>query len=128
MNTSARARGTWDKVEFYTSYFLLAVLASVIGTRLGFDGVWQMPMVDLVLSIVALLLVLASFWFARHHRRWRLWIIAFASATQLVPMVVREPVLLFPLLGALIPIAILVGCLVALSKKNPNVRPPQGSR
>ena len=69
----------------------------------------------------------ASFWFARHTRRWRLAIIAFASATQLVPMVVRHPVLLFPLLGALVPVAILVGCLVALSKKGGSGRPPQGS-
>jgi len=80
-----------------------------------------------MLSVIALVLVVGSFWFARHSRRWRLWIIAFASATQLVPMVIRQPVLLFPLLGALIPVAILVGCLVALSKKNTNVRPPQGS-
>jgi len=127
MNTPAPVRGTWDKVEFYTSYFLLAVLASVIGTRLGFDGVWQMPTVDLTLSIISLLLVVGSFWFARHRRRWRLWIIAFASATQLVPMVVREPVLLFPLLGALIPVAILVGCLMALSKKRPSGHPQSGS-
>ena len=127
MNTPAPVRGTWDKVEFYTSYFLLAVLASVIGTRLGFDGVWRMPTVDLTLSIIALLLVAGSFWFARHRRRWRLWIIAFASATQLVPMVVREPVLLFPLLGALIPVAILVGCLMALSKKRPSGHPQSGS-
>jgi hypothetical protein len=127
MNTSTAARGTWDKVEFYTSYFLLTVLASVIGTRLGFDGVWQMPKIDLVLSIIALLLVIGSFWFARHHRRWRLWIIAFASATQLVPMVVRQPVLLLPLLGALIPVAILVGCLVALSKKGSGGHPQGGS-
>ena len=127
MNTVAVSGGKWDKVEFYTSYFLMAVLASVIGTRLGFDGVWQMPKVDLVLSIIALLLVIGSFWFARHHRRWRLWIVAFASATQLVPMVVREPVLLLPLLGALIPVAILVGCLVALSKKRPSGHPQSGS-
>ena len=127
MNTPAPLRRTWDKVEFYTSYFLLAVLASVIGARLGFDGVWQMPTVDLVLSIIALLLVIGSFWFARHCRRWRLWIIAFASATQLVPMVVREPVLLFALLGALIPVAILMGCLVALSKKRPGGHPQNGS-
>jgi len=82
---------------------------------------------DLDLSVIALALVLASFWFARHSRRWRLAIIAFAAATQLVPMVVREPVLLLPLLGALIPVGILVGCLVALSKKGPSARPPQGS-
>ena len=127
MNTPATVRGTWNKVEFYTSYFLMAVLASVIGTRLGFDGVWKMPPVDLTLSIIALLLVIGSFWFARHNRRLRLCIIAFASATQLVPMVIREPVLLFPLLGALIPVAILVGCLMALSKKGRSGSPPLGS-
>ncbi|MEO5830956.1 MAG: LrgA [Rhodanobacter sp.] len=127
MNTVAAPAGRWDKVEFYTSYFLMAVLASVIGTRLGFDGVWQMPMIDLVLSIIALLFTVGSFWFARHSRRLRLWIIAFASATQLVPMVFRQPVLLFPLLGALIPVAILAGCLVALSKKNHGAGPPTSS-
>lgn len=127
MNTPARARGTWDKVEFYTSYFLLAVLISFIGTRLGFATVWQLPTIDFVLSVIAMLLLIASFWFGRHSRRWRLWTIGFAAATQIVPMVIREPVLLFPLLGALIPIAILVGCLIALSKKGANVRPSQGS-
>ncbi len=127
MNTAAPVRGTWDKVEFYTSYFLLIVLVTVIGMRLSFDTVWQMPKVDLVLSVIALLLVVGSFWFARHSRRLRLWIIAFASATQLVPMVIRQPVLLFPLLGALIPVAILVGCLMALSKKRPGGHPQSGS-
>lgn len=127
MNTLAVPGGRWDKVEFYASYFLMAVLASVIGTRLGFDGVWQMPTIDLVLSIIALLLVIGSFWFARHNRRLRLWIITFAGATQLVPMVIRQPVLLFPLLGALIPVAILVMCLVALSKKSHSDGPRAGS-
>ncbi|EIL96334.1 LrgA [Rhodanobacter thiooxydans] len=125
MNTPASGHGRWGRVEFYTSFFLLAVLATVIGMRLGFDGVWQMPVLDLDLSVVAMALVLASFWFARDSRRWRLAIVAFASATQLVPMVVREPILLVPLLGALIPVAILVVCLVALSKKGGNGRPPQ---
>ncbi len=117
MNTPAPARGHWGRVEFYTSFFLLLVLAGVIATRLGFDGVWHLPTIDLDLSMVALALVLASFWFARHSRRWRLAIIVFAAATQLVPMVMRNPLLLLPLLGALIPVAILVGCLVALSRK-----------
>ncbi|MEP6897422.1 MAG: LrgA [Rhodanobacter sp.] len=126
MSAQTPARGTWDKVEFYTSYFLLMVLASFIGTRLSFATVWQLPAIDLVLSVIALLLVLGSFWFARHHRSWRIWTIALAAATQIVPMVIREPVLLFPLLGALIPIAILLGCLFALSRKNVAVvRPPQ---
>lgn len=127
MNTPAPVRGKWDKVEFYTSYFLLLVLVSFIGTRLGFATVWQLPTIDFVLSVIAVLLLIASFWFGRHSRRWRLWVIGFATATQIVPMVTREPVLLFPLIGALIPIAILVGCLIALSKKGANIRPPQGS-
>ncbi|GGY20054.1 hypothetical protein GCM10008098_10600 [Rhodanobacter panaciterrae] len=127
MNAPAPVRGKWDKVEFYTSYFLLLVLISFIGTRLAFATVWQLPTIDFVLSVIAMLLVLASFWFGRHSRRWRLWTIGFATATQIVPMVIREPVLLFPLLGALIPIAILVGCLMALSKKDANASPPTGS-
>ncbi|HZZ05646.1 hypothetical protein, partial [Paraburkholderia sp.] len=102
-------------------------LASVIGTRLGFASVWQLPTIDFVLSVIAMLLLLASFWFGRHSRRWRLWTIGFATATQIVPMVIREPVLLFPLIGALIPVAILVGCLMALSKKDASASPPQGS-
>ena len=127
MNSPAPVRGKWDKVEFYTSYFLLLVLISFIGTRLAFATVWQLPTIDFVLSIIAMLLVLVSFWFGRHSRRWRLWTIAFATATQIVPMVIRQPVLLFPLIGALIPIAILVGCLIALSKKGPNSDPQRGS-
>jgi len=126
-NTVVAAAGKWDKVEFYTSYFLMLVLLSVLGMRLGFDGVWQMPKIDLALSIIALLLVIGSFWFACQNRCLRLCIIAFASATQLVPMVIREPVLLFPLLGALIPVAILVGCLMALSRKSSSSLPRSGS-
>ena len=127
MNAPAPVRGKWGKVEFCTSYFLLLVLISFIGTRLAFATVWQLPTIDFVLSVIAMLLVLASFWFGRHSRRWRLWTIGFATATQIVPMVIREPVLLFPLIGALIPIAILVGCLMALSKKDASASPPQGS-
>jgi uncharacterized membrane protein YedE/YeeE len=125
--TSPPVRGGWDKVEQATSLFLLVVLTTVIGMRLSFYEVWKLPPIDLVLSVVALVLVLAAFWFARQRRRWRLGIIAFASATQLVPMVVREPVLLFPLLGGLIPVAILLVCLIALSKKGANGQPRQGS-
>ena len=122
--TSARS---WDKVEKSASYFLLFVLLTVLGMRLGFSGVWNVPTLDFALSAVALVLVLASFWLARNHRAWRLSVIAFASATQLVPMVVREPVLLFPLLGALIPVGILIGCLVALSHKGTNNHAQAGS-
>lgn len=117
-DSSVPPQGRWSKVEKVTSYCLLIVIASFIGTRLAFATVWQLPMLDLALSILALLLVLASFWFARHSRRLRLWVVGFGSATQIVPMVFREPVLLFPLLAAAIPIAIVVGCLVALSKKD----------
>ncbi len=124
---SSQPQGRWSKVEKVTSICLLVVLASFIGTRLAFATVWQLPTLDLILSIVALLLVLASFWLGRHSRRWRLWTVALASATQIVPMVCREPVLLFPLLAAAIPIAIVVGCLIALSKKDAPVRPAQGS-
>jgi hypothetical protein len=122
--TSPRSTGgSWAKVEIITSYFLLAVLASVIGTRLGFAGVWELPTLDLVLSGIALVLVVGSFWFARHRRSWRIGIIVFATATQLVPMVIRQPILLLPLLGALIPVAILLGCLFALSRKGAGARP-----
>ncbi len=114
---------SWDRVEKSASLFLLFVLLCVLGMRLGFAGVWKVPTLDFVLSVIALVLVVASFWLARNHRRWRLSVIAFASATQLVPMVVREPVLLFPLVGALIPVAILIGCLVALSHKGANSHP-----
>ena len=114
--TSAASR-SWNKVEFYSSYFLLSVLASVIGTRLSFASVWQIPPVDMVFSIIALALVLASFWIARKRRSWRLWIIAFATTTQLLPMVLRHPATLFPLLGALIPVVITVWALVSLSRK-----------
>jgi cell division protein FtsW (lipid II flippase) len=109
MNTPAPVRGKWDKVEFYTSYFLLLVLISFIGTRLAFATVRQLPTIDFVLSVIAMLLVLASFWFGRHSRRWRRWTIGFATTTQIVP------------------IAILVGCLIALSKKGSSRDPQRGS-
>jgi hypothetical protein len=125
MNTPART--SWDKVEFYTSYFLMFVLASVIGTRLSFATVWELPTVDLVFNIIALVLVVASFWFARKRRSWRLWIIAFATATQLVPMVLRHPALMFPLLGGLIPVIIMGWALFALSRKGSNSARVRGS-
>ena len=124
---TAPASRSWDKVEFYSSYFLMIVLASVIGTRLSFASVWEIPPVDMVFSIIALALVAASFWIARKRRSWRLWIIAFATATQLLPMVLRHPVLLFPLLGALIPVVIIVWALVALSRKGADGPRARGS-
>ncbi|MDO1529781.1 LrgA [Fulvimonas sp. R45] len=114
------ARGRWDRVEFYTSYFLLAVLASVIATRLGFADVWALPRVDFVLSAAALALVLASFWVARARRGLRLGTVAFAAATQLVPVSIRHPAVLLALAGALVPVLVALWALVALSRKAPD--------
>jgi hypothetical protein len=125
MNTLART--SWDKVEFYTSYFLMFVLASVIGTRLSFASVWELPTLDLIFNILALVLVVASFWIARKRRSWRLWIIAFATATQILPMIVRHPATLFPLLGGLIPVVIMVWALFSLSRKGSNSPRVRGS-
>ena len=125
MNTPART--SWDKVEFYTSYFLMFVLASVIGTRLSFASVWVLPPLDLAFNIAALVLVVASFWIARQRRSWRLWIIAFATATQIVPMIVRHPATLFPVLGGLIPVIIMGWALFALSRKGANSPRVRGS-
>ncbi|MBD8879761.1 LrgA [Rhodanobacter sp. 7MK24] len=113
---NAPAGHGWDKVEYWSSYFLLAVLGSVILTRLGFAGVWSMPLLDIVLGSIALLLIIASPWIAR-RRNVRLTIVAYATATQLVPLCIRQPVVLLPLLGALIPVAITIWALVALSRK-----------
>jgi len=124
VNGPAPARGRWDKVEFYASYFLLAVLASVIATRLGFADVWALPRLDFVLSVLALALVLASFWIARARRGLRIGVIAFASATQLLPMTVRHPAIALPLLGALVPVLIALWALVALSRKDAGRRHP----
>ena len=114
---SAPAQRGWDKVEYWSSYFLLAVLGSVILTRLGFATVWSVPMLDLVLGSIALLLILASPWIARRRRGLRIAIVVYAAATQLVPMSIRHPAILLPLLGALIPVAITIWALVALSRK-----------
>ncbi|MEW9570211.1 LrgA [Rhodanobacter sp. Si-c] len=107
----------WDKVEYWSSYFLLAVLGSVILTRLGFATVWSVPTLDIVLGSIALLLIFASPWIARRRRALRIGIVAYATATQLVPMSIRHPAVLLPLLGALIPVAITIWALVALSHK-----------
>jgi len=110
------ARG-WDKVEYWSSYFLLAVLGSVILTRLGFAEVWSVPWLDIVLGSVALVLIAVSPWAARRSRALRLAIVAYAAATQLVPVTVRHPAVLFALAGALIPVIIIVAALFALSRK-----------
>lgn len=115
MNTPA-TRG-WDKVEFWSSYFLLAVLGSVILVRLGFAGVWSVPTLDIVLGSIALVLIALSPWLARRRRTLRIGIVAYAAATQLVPVTVRHPAVLLPLAGALIPVTITLWALIALSRK-----------
>ncbi|WP_266167839.1 LrgA [Dyella subtropica] len=107
----------WDKVELTASYSLLVILATELLTRLGLYSMFPLPTVDLVLSSAATVLVLGAFWFARQSRKLRFWVIGFAAATQLVPMVVRQPVLLLPLIGAAVPVGIILWALVALSKK-----------
>ncbi|MEO7072850.1 MAG: LrgA [Rhodanobacter sp.] len=117
MSATAPSARSWANVERSSSIFLLFVLVCVLGMRLGFAWAWPMPTLDLWLSAVALILVVAALVAARNHRAVRLTVIAVAGATQLIPMVVREPILLLPLLGALIPVAVLVVCLVALARK-----------
>ncbi|MGA9918583.1 MAG: hypothetical protein WBR17_39205, partial [Paraburkholderia sp.] len=90
---------------------------------LAFASVWTLPELDLVLSVIALVLVLASFWIARKRRSWRFWIIGYATATQLLPMVIRHPGILLPLVGALIPVLIAIWALITLSRKDTHGRP-----
>jgi len=127
MNTRVSAAGSWSKVERVTSVTLIGCLLAFIGSRLVFALWWPLHPVDFVISTIAVILLVVSFWFAARRRNWRIAVIAYASATQLVPMVIREPVLLLPLLGALIPLAILFGCLLALSKKGGGSHSQQGS-
>ncbi|HWU74904.1 MAG TPA: LrgA [Rhodanobacter sp.] len=127
MNAVPSPAGPWSKVERVTSVTLIACLLAFIGSRLVFAMWWPMHRVDFVISTIAVILLTASFWFAAPRRAWRIAVIAYASATQLLPMVLREPVLLLPILGALIPVAILFGSLFALSKKDRNIRPSQRS-
>lgn len=121
MNAAPSAPGAWNKVERVTSITLISCLLAFIASRLAFAVWWPMHPVDFILSSVAVALLVVSYWFHARRRNWRIAVIVFASASQLVPMVVREPVLLLPLLGALIPLAILFGCLLALSKKGASV-------
>ena len=107
----------WDKVELAASYTLLTILVTELLTRLGLVSMFEIPTVDLVLSIIATVLVIGAFWFARHSRKLRFAVIAFASATQLVPMVIRSPILLLPLIGAAVPVGIMLWAMIALSKK-----------
>lgn len=127
MNAQPSAAGSWSKVERVTSVTLIACLLAFIGSRLIFAMWWPMHPVDFVISTIAVIVLTISFWFAASRRSWRIAVIAYASATQLVPMVIREPVLLLPILGGLIPVAILFGSLFALSKKGRNIRPERGS-
>ncbi|HEX7815840.1 LrgA [Dyella sp.] len=115
-------QGNWNKVEWVASYFLLVVLLTVLIIRLGFASVWVLPPVDLALSWAALAAVVAAFWFGRHNRKVRVGVVVFASLTQLVPMVIRSPVLLLPILGAAIPVGILLWALLALSRKGNQTR------
>ena len=117
MNVMPEKHDGCGRIEKGASYFVLTILFLVTSTRLGFDDVWSLPLLDLVLTSTALVLVTATFWFGRTRRWLRLGTIAFAAATQLVPMLVREPKVLFPVLGALVPVLVAVGLLVMLSRK-----------
>jgi hypothetical protein len=118
---------SWRQVEQVASFTLIGCLLAFIGSRLFFAVWWPLHPLDFAISSVAVALLVGSFWFAMHRRGWRIAVIVFASATQLVPVVAREPKVLLPLLGALIPVGVLVGCLVALSKKGSGGRPHSGS-
>ncbi|WP_431636879.1 LrgA [Dyella sp. KULCS107] len=120
MNTSTRR--SWDKVELFATVSLLVVLATVLITRLSFAEVWKLPVVDLVLTWMALALTALALWLGRKRRWLRIGAVIFGGATQLVPMVVRQPVLIFPLLGAIIPVIILAVSLALLSRKRPEPR------
>ena len=120
MSTSTRR--SWDKVELFATFSLLVVLATVLITRLSFSEVWKLPTVDLVLTWMALALTALALWLGRKRRWLRIGAVVFGGATQLVPMVVRQPVLIFPLLGAIIPVIILAVSLALLSRKRPEPR------
>ena len=120
MNTSTRR--SWDKVELFATFSLMVVLATVLITRLSFAEVWKLPTVDLVLTWMALALTALALWLGRKRRWLRIGAVVFGGATQLVPMVVRQPVLIFPLLGAIIPVIILAVSLALLSRKRPESR------
>ena len=127
MNAAVARPGRWSKVERVTSVTLIACLLAFVGSRLAFAIWWPLHSVDFVLSLIAVIALTASFWLPARSRRWRIAVIAYAGATQLLPMVIREPILLLPILGAAIPLAILFGCLLALSKKDSHGRLPPTS-
>jgi hypothetical protein len=120
---STSTRRSWDKVELFATFSLLVVLATVLITRLSFAEVWKLPPVDLVLTWMALGITALALWLGRRRRWLRIGAVVFGGATQLVPMVVRQPVLIFPLLGAIIPVIILAVSLALLSRKRPETRP-----
>jgi len=109
-------------VELFATFSLLVVLATVLVTRLSFAEVWKLPTVDLVLTWMALALTALALWLGRRRRWLRIGAVAFGAATQLVPMVVRQPVLIFPLLGAIVPVIILAVSLALLSRKRAEPR------
>ncbi|MEO7200839.1 MAG: LrgA, partial [Dokdonella sp.] len=115
MNAVAPTQNSWNKVERVASLTLITCLLAFVGCRLAFAVWWPLYPVDFVISALAVILLTGSFWFAAHRRALRIAVIVYASATQLVPLVIRHPLLLLPLLGAMIPLAILLGCLFALS-------------
>lgn len=127
MNSAMAPSGQWSKVERVTSVTLIACLLAFIGTRLIFAVWWPLRPVDFILSTIAVIVLTAGFWFPARRRAWRIAVIVYASATQLVPLVIREPILLLPILGGMIPLAILFGCLLALSKKDRHARPASSS-
>lgn len=122
MNTPAERR--WDKVEFWTSYFLLTVLAGVIILRLSFADVWSVPHLDIVISSIALALIALSPWIARRSRLLRILFVVYGAGTQLVPVTLRHPEVLYALIGGLIPVVIVLWALIALTRKG---QPGQGS-
>ena len=117
MNTAEQQPRSWRQVEQVASFTLIGCLLAFIGSRLFFAIWWPLHPLDFAVSSLAVALLVGSFWFAMHRRGWRIGVIIYAGATQLVPALIREPALLLPLLGALIPVGILVGCLIALSRK-----------
>lgn len=118
MNTPAPPRRDWNHVEKIVSLTTIACLAAFIGSRLAFVEWWSVRPFDFVFSALALLLMLVVLIWLRRNLFWRLFSVVFAIASQILPMVVRQPVLLIPILGALIPIIVILWALIALSRKD----------
>ena len=122
MNAAVTSLGRWSKVERVTSLCLISSLLAFIGTRLIFAVWWPLHPLDFIVSAIAVVLLMTSFWFPPRRRHWRIAIITCAGASQLLPLAMRQPIMLLPILGAMIPLAILFACLVALSKKDRHPR------